>query len=87
MFYVYILESKRNKVIYIGYTQNVAKRIIEHNTNMSTATKNRGPYELVYFEAYKSKADALAREHNLKLRTNALSGLKRRLKDSLAEAR
>ena len=62
------------------------RRIAEHNTNMNISTKNKGPFELIYAEAYKAKADAFEREHNLKLRANALTGLKRRLRGSLNKA-
>lgn len=71
--------------MYIGCTNNLVKRIEEHNQGTSTATKNRGPFELIYFEGYKNKNDVFHREHNLKLRANALTGLKRRLRQSLTE--
>lgn len=86
MFYVYIIKSKKYKNLYIGCTGNLVKRIDEHNKNNNTSTKNKGPFELIYFEGYKSKEDAFHREHNLKLRAQALTGLKRRLSKSLSEA-
>ena len=72
--------------MYTGCTSNLVKRLEEHNKNMNTSTKNKGPFELVYFEGYKAKEDAFHREHNLKLRAQALTGLKRRLCKSLSEA-
>ena len=86
MFYVYLIKSSKYKTIYIGCTKDLKKRFEEHNKNMNTSTKNKGPFEVIYYEAYKSKADAFHREHNLKLRANALTGLRKRIKGSLAEA-
>ena len=86
MFYVYLLKSKKSGNLYIGCTANLARRIEEHNNNTNFSTKNRGPFELVYFEGYKNKDEAFHREHNLKLQANALTGLKRRISKSLGEA-
>jgi putative endonuclease len=85
MFYVYLIKSKKYGTLYTGCTSNLVKRIEKHNKNMIYSTKNKGPFEIVYYEAYKSKNDAFQREHNLKLRANALNGLKRRIKRSLED--
>lgn len=55
----------------------------EHNDGKSPSTKNRIPFELVYFESYKSEKDARKRETMLKLRGNALTQLKERILNSL----
>jgi predicted GIY-YIG superfamily endonuclease len=55
----------------------------EHNTGKSEYTKKYKPYDLMYFEAYQSEADARKREHNLKLRSNAYNQLKKRIVESL----
>jgi len=47
------------------------------------STKSRRPFELIYYEAYKSEKDARKRESNLKLRSKAFTQLKKRTKDSL----
>lgn len=83
MHFVYILRSNKNGMLYIGCTGDLKKRLFEHNNNAVPSTKGRGPYELIYYEAYKSEGDAFKREKNLKLRANALTGLKRRLSKSL----
>ncbi len=83
MFYVYILKSQKNKELYIGYTNNLEKRLMEHRTGKGGYTKKYMPYELIYYEAYKAESDARHREHNLKLRANALSQTKRRIVESL----
>ena len=83
MFYVYILRSMKNNNLYTGSTNDLRKRFEEHNAGKSEYTKKYRPYEIVYYEAYKSEVDARKRESNLKLRANALSQLKRRIIESL----
>jgi len=83
MFYVYVIKSEKDGSVYIGYTQDLVKRIKEHNTGRSEYTKNKYPYELIYYESYKSMADAKYRENNLKRFAQAYSQLKKRIKNSL----
>jgi putative endonuclease len=65
-FYVYVLESQRDKELYIGYTENLKKRIEEHNRGINFSTKFRTPFKLIYFEGCKNMKDAKRREHYLK---------------------
>ena len=83
MFYMYILKSKKNGSLYFGSTNNLKRRLEEHNQGLSTYTNMHRPYELVYYEAYKSENDARKREDNLKLRANAWNQLKLRIVDSI----
>ncbi|MEK7553415.1 MAG: GIY-YIG nuclease family protein [Patescibacteria group bacterium] len=83
MFFMYILKSKKDGELYFGYTNNLIKRLKEHNLGLVRSTKSRIPLYYVYFEAYASKEDATKREHNLKLRAKALRQLKIRIKLSL----
>lgn len=83
MFYVYILKSEKDGKLYIGYSNNLKRRLEEHNSGSNTSTKSRRPFELIYYEAYKSEGDAKHREDMLKLFGRALGGLKRRIKLSL----
>ena len=55
----------------------------EHNKGLNRSTKHRTPFELIYYEAYKSEHDARIREQSLKLRANAFRQLKRRIHESL----
>jgi len=52
MYYVYILKSNKDDNLYIGYTNDLRRRLKEHNTSFSKATKSRLPLKLVYYEAY-----------------------------------
>ena len=83
MFFVYILKSKKDKNLYIGYTSDLRKRFKEHNLGLVKSTKSKMPWYLVYYEAYASRQDAIKREENLKLRAKALRQLKNRIKISL----
>jgi len=65
-FYVYVLESNKDKEKYIGYTNNLKRRIEEHKRGLSFATKFRLPFELIYFEGCKNMEDAKRRENYLK---------------------
>lgn len=83
MFYVYILRSRKDDKLYIGSTNDLRRRFIEHNSGKVFTTKSRIPFELVYYEAYKAENDARRRESNLKLRSRAFAQLKKRIQNSL----
>ncbi|MFH1656564.1 MAG: GIY-YIG nuclease family protein [Candidatus Nealsonbacteria bacterium] len=72
MFFVYILQSKKDKSIYIGCSNDLRERFKKHNLGFVKSTKSKIPFALVYYEAYASRQDAFKREHNLKLRARAL---------------
>ncbi len=64
--YVYVLESFKDKERYIGYTNNLKKRLEEHKKGLSFSTKPRLPFKLIYFEGCLNQEDAKRREHYLK---------------------
>jgi len=66
-FFVYILASKRNGTLYVGVTNNLARRMLEHKGKLVPGfTRKYGVDLLVYFEAFDSVLEARAREHSLK---------------------
>ena len=65
-YYTYVLKSKKDGNLYIGFSSNLKKRVAEHNAGLVTATKPRLPFELVYYEACQSKEKAVEREKMLK---------------------
>ena len=75
MYYVYLLIDKNRDSLYIGYTKDLTRRLRQH--------KSKKDVELIYYEGYKSKDDAIDREKKLKQYGSAWRGLKRRLKRSL----
>ena len=63
MWYVYILESQKNKKLYKGITNDLNRRIEEHNLGKGGEyTRKNKPYKLIFYEAYIEKADALKAE-------------------------
>jgi putative endonuclease len=83
MFYMYVLKSKKDIELYIGSTNDLRKRLKEHNSGNVRSTKIRIPFELVYYEAYKAEKDAREREQNLKLRSRSFAQLKKRIVNSV----
>ena len=66
MFTVYVLRSKSTGRLYTGFTANLQRRLEEHNSDVSTSTKNRGPWELLHREEFPTRSDAMRRERELK---------------------
>ncbi|MEP0862653.1 MAG: GIY-YIG nuclease family protein [Ignavibacterium sp.] len=58
-FFTYILFSPKFNKHYFGHTSNLQKRITEHNSGLSTFTKKYLPWELIYFEEFNSRAEAM----------------------------
>ncbi len=84
MHYMYVLQSLMNKdKIYIGNTDNLERRLNEHNSGKNSSTKNDKPYRIVYYESYLCKEDALIREQKLKHHGSVIGHLKRRIGGSL----
>jgi len=83
MYFVYILKNKRNSSLYIGFTNNLRRRLKEHAEGKSNYVGHRGVWELVYYEAYKSMKDAQVREKMLKKYGSSYGHLKQRIKSSL----
>ena len=51
---------------YIGYSANLRRRVAPHIEGAALATSYRGPWKLIYYEAYLEQADAVGREKFLK---------------------
>jgi len=63
---VYILESESTHRFYIGCAENPLARLAEHQRGHTTATRGRGPWALVYQEAFENLIQARRRERQLK---------------------
>ena len=70
---MYLLRSESDCGFYIGFSTNLRGRLRQHQDGESFATKSRGPWKLIYYEAYTEREDAEGREKFLK------SGAGRRL--------
>jgi putative endonuclease len=67
MYSVYVLQHTDTKQFYIGRTNNLKRRLSEHNASQNKSThRNSGEWILIYAEAYRSKDDAVKRELRLK---------------------
>ena len=83
MYYVYVLKSLKDEKLSVGSTNDLRRRLSEHNDGMVKSTKPRRPFELRYYEAYASEQDARGREFSLKKDGKALGQLKRRISQSI----
>ena len=84
VFYTYVLRSDADSGLYIGYSSDLRKRIAQHKRGAALATSYRGPWKLIYYEAYLDQADAIGREKFLKSGSGR-NFLKRQLKNYLAK--
>ncbi|MBE0433517.1 GIY-YIG nuclease family protein [candidate division WOR-3 bacterium] len=66
MVIVYVLRSRKDKRFYVGCTNDLRTRFELHNKGRIASTKLRKPFDLVYYEACRSRDDALHREKYLK---------------------
>ena len=83
MYYVYVLKSVKDDKLYIGSTNDLRRRLSEHNSGKAKSTISRLPLELRYYEAFHAEASARKREFSLKKDGKALGQLKRRISESL----
>jgi putative endonuclease len=65
-FYVYVLISLMDNKFYVGYTEDIKRRMEEHTLGKVISTRNRRPLQLIHYEMYIDKEDALSREVFLK---------------------
>ncbi len=66
MWYVYILKSLKDEKYYIGCTDNLERRIDQHNRGENSSTRFRRPFELIYTETYANSSIAYSREKKIK---------------------
>lgn len=66
MFTVYVLLSEKDNKRYIGFTDDMERRLTEHNLGKVKSTKSRRLLKLIYTEQYENKSDAMKREKYFK---------------------
>ena len=86
MHWVYVIKSNPRGKLYIGSTDNLVRRLKEHNDGQNRSTKPYLPWKIVYTEGYFLRDDAIDRERTLKQFGKVYSQLKRRIKNSLRSA-
>ena len=82
MCYTYILISEKDDKFYVGYTDNLKRRIKQHNNGDVESTKYRRPLKLIYYEICLNQKDAIHREKYLKT-TYGKRYIQNRLKNHL----
>ena len=83
MHYVYVLKSKVDGYLYIGCTDNLKKRVIEHNAGKTKSIKHLAPFVIMYYEAYINKTDARKRKIELKKNSYQKEQLIKRIENCL----
>lgn len=66
-YYVYILRSLKDGKFYTGHTSDLKDRLARHNRGEVRSTKARRPFSLIYWEAFRTRSEAMKRERKLKL--------------------
>ena len=66
MIFVYILQSQKDQKYYIGHTDNIERRLQEHNREKSRSVKNRAPFLVIHKEVLTTKTEAIKREKQIK---------------------
>ena len=66
MFYVYAIKSLSRNYIYVGLTNNLERRIVQHNQGENRSTKAYGPFVLIHFEKFETRIEARTKEKYLK---------------------
>jgi putative endonuclease len=65
-YFVYILQSSVGGSFYVGHTSNLEDRLARHNEGRSAYTRAKGPWRLLYQEAFDSRSEASKREREIK---------------------
>jgi len=84
MFYLYVLQSAANQQLYVGFSEDLNKRLAAHNAGDVISTKAHRPWKCIFHECYINKADALRREGYLKT-TVGKRALKLMLRETLRD--
>ena len=80
-YFVYMLKSKNSKpVTYVGYTNNIKKRITLHNAGRGAKFTRGRKWKLIYKEKIKTKNEAISREYYIKNNRSLRKKLKKKYK-------
>ena len=77
MIFVYVIKNQKNKFRYVGITDNLERRLLDHNSGKNDSTSFYKPFDLIYTEKYQDYKEARNREKFLK------SGQGRKFLDTL----
>ena len=82
MYYTYVLQSIKDNNFYVGYTKDLKLRFEQHKNGLVESTRDRKPFNLIYYEACINENDARHREKYLKTYHGRIF-IKKRLKSYL----
>jgi putative endonuclease len=77
---VYILQSSKTGRYYVGITDNIEKRLTQHNAGKNRSTRHGTPWKLIHSEEYESRPKAMEQETRIKAR-----GIRRYLEKTIAQ--
>jgi len=66
MYTVYIIYSRKLDRYYVGYSENISERILQHNSGISDYTSKASDWELKYNESFQTRSEAMKREKEIK---------------------
>ena len=66
MFYAYVIRSLSDGSFYKGHCENIEKRIVQHNSGMTSSISHKLPFELICFEVFETRELAILREKYFK---------------------
>ena len=65
-YFVYVLKSKKFDYTYVGHTFDLRVRLAQHNAGKTKSNKAYAPFDIIYFEAFDTRHDAIKREKYFK---------------------
>jgi len=71
-FYTYIIESDISQRWYVGHTNNIERRLVEHNSGQNKSTKGKGLWKLIFLRSFDNNLDANRFELKLKKLRNKI---------------
>jgi putative endonuclease len=72
MYWIYVLKAEKYNKSYVGYTDNVSRRLEQHNHGQSNFSKRFLPWKLIHSESFETQVEALTREKFLKSRSGRI---------------
>ena len=79
MYYVYVIKSQKTNKLYFGFSNDLERRVQEHNAGKSNYTRRFRPWDLIYYEAYVIEQTARNREKQIKHHGRVYTQLKKRI--------
>ncbi|HRJ29894.1 MAG TPA: GIY-YIG nuclease family protein [Cyclobacteriaceae bacterium] len=66
MFFAYVIKSLNYQLLYKGHCEDLDKRLIQHNSGITPSIRKYIPFEVVYFETFDTREEAIKREKYFK---------------------